>query len=191
MFFGQEVVRGNRLGRSKAVVRAEIEAAEKRLAVMQQRLLTDVRQRYYDLLVAQETVRTSEQLVGILKAAVETSEKLFEAKEVPQTSVLQSEVELQNAEVVKRQAENQTIAARRKLAALLGEEDIPSSSVDGNPRDIIAMEDFEQSFDQLINASPEIAALFAEVEQRKQQLAREQVEPIPNVTWQKRSRERD
>ena len=143
-----------------------------------------MRQRYYDLLVAQETVRTSEQLVGILKAAVETSEKLFEAKEVPQTSVLQSEVELQNAEVVKRQAENQTLAARRKLAALIGEEDIPSSSIDGNPRDIIAMDDFEQSFDQLINASPEIAALFAEVEQRKQQLAREQVEPIPNVTWQ-------
>ncbi len=184
VFFGQEVVRGNKLGRSKSVVCAEIEAAEQRFAVMRQRLLTDVRQRYYDLLVAQETVRTSEQLFGILKAAVETSEKLFEAKEVPQTSVLQSEVELQNAEVVKRQAENQTLAARRKLAALIGEEDIPSSSVDGNPRDIIAMDDFEQSFDQLINASPEIAALFAEVEQRKRQHAREQVEPIPNLTWQ-------
>ena len=54
VFFGREVVRGNKLGRSRSVVCAEIEAAEQRLAVVQQRLLTDVRQRYYELLVAQE-----------------------------------------------------------------------------------------------------------------------------------------
>lgn len=184
VYFGREVVRGNKLNRSRSVVCAEIEAAQQRLAVVQQRLLTDVRQRYYDLLVAKETVAMAEKLVKISQNAVDVSTKLLEAKEAPQTSVLQSEVELQNAKVVQRQAENRRLAARRKLAGLLGESDLSLENVDGNPREILAMEDFEQSYDQLVNSSPEVAALFAEVEQKRRQLNRAIVEPIPNVTWQ-------
>jgi len=123
VFFGREVVRGNKLGRSRSVVCAEIEA-------------------------------------------------------------VQSEVELENAKVVQRQAENRQLAARRKLAGLLGESELLLEYVSGNPREILAMEDFEQSYDQLVISSPEVAALFAEVEQRRRQLNREIVKPIPNVTWQ-------
>lgn len=184
VYFGREVVRGNKLGRSSSVVGAEIEAAEQRLAVVQQRLLTDLRQRYYDLLVSQETVAMTESLVKISDDAVRVSKKLYEAKEVAQTAVLQSELELQNAKVVKRQAENQRLAARRKLAGLLGETKLSLDNIEGNPREILALEDFERSYDQLVNESPEVATLFAEVEQARRQLNREIVEPIPNVTWQ-------
>ena len=184
VYFGREVVRGNKLGYSRSVVCAEIETAEQRLAIVQQRLLTDVRQRYYDLLVAQETVSMAEELVKISQNAVDVSKRLLEAKEAAQTSVLQSEIELQNASVVKRQAENQRLAARRKLAGLLGEADLSLDYVDGNVRELIALTDFEQSFDDVVNSSPEIAALFADVEQKRRQLQREIVEPIPNVTWQ-------
>ena len=184
VYFGREIVRGNKLGYSRSVVCAEIEVAEQRLAVIQQRLLTDVRQRYYDLLVAQETVTMAEELVKISQNAVDVSQRLLEAKEAAQTSVLQSEIELQNASVVKRQAENQRLAARRKLAGLLGEAELSLDYVDGNVRELLAIADFEQSFDEVVNSSPEIAALFAEVEQKRRQLQREIVEPIPNVTWQ-------
>ena len=184
VYFGREIVRGNKLGYSRSVVCAEIRTAEQRLATVQQRLLTDVRKRYYDLLVAQETVAIADELVKISQNAVDVSKQLLEAKEAAQTSVLQSEVELQNAFVVLRQAENQRLAARRKLAGLLGEADLPSDYVDGNARDVLAVADFEQSFDDIVGSSPEIAALFADVEQKRRQLQREIVEPIPNVTWQ-------
>ena len=184
VYFGREIVRGNKLGRSRAVVCAEITAAEQKLAVVQQKLLTDVRKRFFDLLVAQEASAIADQLAGIARRAVEMSEKLFEGGEAAQTAVLQSELELENALVVKEQTENQRIAARRKLAALLGEHDIACSRVSGSPRQLLRLDEFELSFDQLVNASPEISQLFAEVEQRKRQLARECVEPIPNLTWQ-------
>lgn len=184
VYFGREIVRGNKLGYSRSVVCAEIRTAEQRLATVQQRLLTDVRKRFYDLLVAQETVAIADELVKISQNAVDVSEQLLKAKEAAQTSVLQSEVELQNAFVVLRQAENQRLAARRKLAGLLGEADLPSDYVDGNARDVLAVADFEQSFDDIVGSSPEIAALFADVEQKRRQLQREIVEPIPNVTWQ-------
>ena len=126
----------------------------------------------------------AEELVKISQNAVDVSQRLLEAKEAAQTSVLQSEIELQNASVVKRQAENQRLAARRKLAGLLGEAELSLDYVDGNVRELLAIADFEQSFDEVVNSSPEIAALFAEVEQKRRQLQREIVEPNPNVTWQ-------
>ncbi len=184
VFLGREVVRGNKLGLSQSVVCAEIRAAEQRLAVVEQRLLTDVRQRYYDLLVAQETLSVTDELVRISTNAVDVSRKLVEAKEAAQTSVLQSELELQTAIVAKQQAENLRLGSRRKLAALLGEVDLPVESVAGDVREMLVLDDFEPFYDQLVNNSPEIAALFAEVEQRHRQLARECVEPVPNVTWQ-------
>ena len=184
VFFGRQIVRGNKLGLSRSVVCAEIQAAEQRLAVIHQRLLTDVRQRYYDMLIAQETLATTAELVKISQDAVDVSRQLFEAKEAPQTSILQSEVELQNALVVKQQANNQLIGARRKLAALLGEADLGFDRVGGSIQDMLELSDFEQSYDELVNCSPEIAALFAEVKQRRRQLCRQIAEPIPNLTWQ-------
>lgn len=184
VYFGRQIVRGNKLNLSRSVVCAEIKAAEQRLAVIEQRLLTDVRQRYYDLLVAQEKVSITNDLVKISQNAVDVSKKLVEAQEAARTAVLQSELELQNAIVVQRQAENQRVAARRKLAALLGESNLPFEFVDGDVRSAVDLDEFEQSYDQLVNSSPEIAALFAEVEQQRRQLARECAEPIPNLTWQ-------
>ena len=184
VYFGRKVIRGNKLGLAQSAVCAEIDAAEQRLAVIQQRLQTDVHQRYYNLLVAQEKVATAAELVQISREAVAVSSKLHEAQEAARTSVLQSELELQNVLVVKRQAENEQLAARRQLAALFGELDLPAISVSGNPREILELEGFERSFEQLVDSSPEIAALFADVEQAKRQHARECAEPISDVTWQ-------
>ena len=184
IYFGREIVRGNKLGLSQSVVCAEITTAEQRLAVVQQKLLTDVRRRYYDLLVAQEKVVVSEEIVDILQDVADVSEKLLEAKEVAKTALLQSKLELQNAIVIQRQAENERLAARRKLAALLGEEQLRYESVSGNARNLPDLNEFQQSYDHLVHTSPEISALFAEVEQARRQLARARAEPIPNVTWQ-------
>lgn len=184
VFLGREIVRGNKLGLSQSVVCAEIQAAEQRLAIIQQKLQTDIRQRYYDLLVVQEKVAVATKLMQLTQQAVDTSQKLFEAKEAAQTAVLQSELELQNATVIKRQAENERLAASRRLAGLLGKSELPLAEVAGDVHEIAEVGEFEKAFDDLVNHSPEIAALFAEVEQAKRQFAREIAEPIPNVTWQ-------
>ncbi len=184
VFLGREIVRGNKLGLSRSVVCAEIEAAERRLEVMQHRLLTDVRLRYYELLVAQEKVTVAAELVTVAQQAADASAQLLAAKEAPRTEVLQSQLELQNAQVVRQLAENQRLTARRKLAAFLNEDDLPANRVAGKVDNAVELEEFEQTFDHLINNSPEISALFAEVEQARRQLSRECVEAVPNITWQ-------
>ena len=184
IYFGREVVRGNKLELSRSVVCAEIDAAERRLAEVRQRLLTDIRQRYYDVLIAQETVATAAELVSVADEAAEVSNQLLEAGEVAQTSLLQARIELQNARVVRRQAENELLAARRKLAGLLGESDLSIDVVPGSSGNLLEPGGFEETYDELLNNSPELAALFAEVEQKWRRVRREAAEPIPNLTWQ-------
>lgn len=184
VFFGREVVRGNKLCLSRSVVDAEIIAAEQRLEIVRQKLLTDVRQGFYEVLIAQERIAAIQNLVEISQNAVIASKKLLEAQEAAKTSVLQSELELQNAKVLLKQAENQKRGAARRLSALFGQEDLAFDSVTGDIRSLSQLQDFEQSYDELVNSSPEINALFAEVEQQRRNLCRQIAEPIPNVTWQ-------
>ncbi len=184
IYFGRQIVRGNKLGLSQSVVSAEIATAQQQLAVVEQKLLTDLRTRYYELLVAQEKVLVSSELVKISRDVTDVSQKLFEAKEVAKSAILQSKLELQNAIVVQSQAENRLVASRRKLAALLGQPQLAYETVTGNARELPELTDFQNSFDQLALSSPEIAALFAEVERARRQLARARVEPVPNMTWQ-------
>ena len=184
VYFGREVVRGNKLQVAQSVACAEMKVIEKNLTTMQVSLLADVHQRYYEVLVAQEKVNLSRQLAEISDNAVNVSEQLFAAEEVAKTAVLQSQLELQNANVLQRRANNQLVAARRRLAALFNESDLPAASVEGNVRDAIELEDFEFWYDELVNKSPEIEALFADVNRARRELDRQIVKPIPNVTWQ-------
>ncbi|MEM7457600.1 MAG: TolC family protein [Planctomycetota bacterium] len=124
------------------------------------------------------------ELVEVSNNAVDVSSELFDAGESPRTAVLQAELELQKAVVIQQQAQNEQQAARTQLAALFGESELPVTHLDGDPFAIIELEGFEQSFDSLVNTSPEIGALFADIERARRQLDRACVEPVPDLTWQ-------
>ena len=184
VFFGREVVRGNKLAASQNVVSAELESAGHRLETIKRRLLTDVDQYYYEVLVAQEQLALAKQLEEISLRAVGISEALYEAQEVPKTSVLQTTLQLQKAKLATRRFEATHLSATRKLASIIGEEQLPTQHVAGNARDIAAVEDFEAAYDQLLRDSPELSQMFADIEAKKRQLIRDQLEPISNVRWQ-------
>lgn len=184
VYFGRQVIRPEKLYLASSAVEAEIEAANQRLMITEQKLLTDVRQRYFQLLVARERVSVSKRLVSVAEKAVETSKKLKEADEAAQTSVLQSELELQNAEVNLKRAENERQAAKRRLNGFLGDDFRLPDELDVNLEEFVDVGEFENTLEELVNNSPEIAALFADVETARRQLDRENVEALPNVTWQ-------
>ncbi len=183
VYFGRQIVRGNKLELSQAVVCSEIEAAEMALYELEQRLRTDVRLRYYDLLIAIEKISIADQLVEFSQDAVDTTEKLVNAREQARTSLLQAKVELQYAQVIRRQASNELAGARRNLAVLIGEEDLPFDTFSGSLNEIDRL-DIEAAFERILEQSPEIAKLYSQVEVARRNLTRQCAEPIPNVTWQ-------
>ncbi len=184
VYFGRELVRGNKLQLARSVVGAEIKVAQQQLNEMTQRLTTDIRVGFYDLLVAQRKLELANQLAEIAETAALTSEKLFAAKEVARSAVLQAQMERQNTVVLQGQAVNEEAAARRKLAALVGEPTLLKNKIKGDLQQVSDLADFEHTYDRLITESPELAKLFENIERARRQLQRECAEPISNVTWQ-------
>lgn len=184
VFFGQKVIRGGKLGLAESVVCSELDVAGNQLDATRQRLLIDLRQRYYNVLLAQESVRQTRELTEVLKKSVNVSEKLFEAEEIAKAPVLRSQVELQNSIMLVRQAENQRTAATRRLAALLGESEVAFESLAGDVRDASPMDDFELAFDQMLANHPELSATIANTERARRELAQQRAVPISDVTWQ-------
>ena len=184
VFYSQQVVRGGKLELAQSAVCAELDVARNKLNAIKQRLLVELRKRYYNVLLAQETVRQTRELADVLQKAVDTSEKLFEAEEIAKAPVLRSQVELQNVNMMVRQSENQRKKALRMIAAMLGESNVVYESLAGDVRDSPSVGEFESAFDQMLENHPELSAAFASIEQAQRKLAQQRVAPIPNLTWQ-------
>lgn len=184
VLYGQEVVRGNKLGLSQRVVDAEIEALQRQLDVAGFRILTDVRGRYFDVILAERKVAFAKSLETMLQKIVDFSEALINAQEVAKTALLQSEIELEKAIVIRKQAENERVAALSQLASLINEPSLPAGEIRGDIQQIPVLDDIETLFDQILVTSPELQSLVANIETERRRYQRACVEAVPNVTWQ-------
>ena len=183
-FVGRTVVRNGKLQSDQAIVSAEIETARKELESAQQRLSTDIEQHFYDVLVAQEQVHMARRLTKVADRAVEVSKELYAAQEVAKTAVLQAELELERANVSVQRLLNRHVASKRKLAALIGEESLPTMNVAGRVDQVEDLDGFESSFDQLIENSPSLAALFTDIERARRVASRQRLEIVSDLKWQ-------
>ena len=92
-FVGQEIVTAGKLRLNRSIAAEEVRQAEWAWEAQQQRILTDVRRSFYDVLVAQRTMELTEQLVRIGDEGVKSAEALVKAKEVARADVLQARIE--------------------------------------------------------------------------------------------------
>lgn len=184
VYIQQEIVRGGKLRLNRAIVSREIEIAEQRLAAGQQRVLTDVRLGFYDVLIAQRRTEMTEQLVEIAAKGSETAEALFKAKEVSQIDVIRARIESQTAELLHKNARNLYAAAWSRLAAVLGRPDFEPVTLVGDLEKFVDEIDPELTLQRLLGESPEMAALLTEVERARWMIDRSRAEPVPNLDVQ-------
>jgi len=163
-FYGQEVVRGNKLALSQNVVDAEIYAACQQIEILERRLKTDVQNQFYEVLLAQQRATLTESLAQRLAEILKISEALVEAKEAAAASVLQVEIEYEQIKVVAKQANLDLAAARQLLAAFINESVLPFERLDGDVATVPSLPTIEEVYDSLLANSPEIAAELAKIE---------------------------
>lgn len=183
-FVGQEFVTAKKLQRNRAIVAAEISRAEQQLAEAQRRVQTDVRQGFYNALLAQRRVELAEELVRVTTQAVDASKSLVEAEEIPLAGLLQTEVQQQNALVLLRTAQNSHTQAWRQLSAVVGGAELPSQPLEGNVTQLPESLDWQEHLARLQTQSPEVASAMAEVERARRALSRACVEAVPNINTQ-------
>jgi len=179
---GQEFIRPGKLRLNREIASAEIQKARQDLAVIQQRIRTDIRIAYFDLLIAQHRIQIATQLQEIANQSTQAANQLLEAKEVGRADVLQATIESENAQIVLQNARNRAIASWQALASLTGLPAYQPETVLGTYDFDPATFDFETVLSQLRSTSPEISAVVAEIETAQRTLARERFEPRPNVS---------
>jgi cobalt-zinc-cadmium efflux system outer membrane protein len=183
-FVGQNFITAQKLQRNRAVVSAEISRAEQDLAAATRRVLTDVRQSYYNALLAQRRVDLAVELVRVASEAAKSSQSLYQAEEIPLAGLLQTEVQQQNAQVFSRTAQNGLSQAWRGLSAVLGGRPLPMQALQGDVNKLPTSLDWEAQLARLQSESPEVAAAMAGVLRARRALNRACVEAVPNVSTQ-------
>jgi outer membrane protein len=97
-----------------------------------QAVVTRVRVGYYDVMLAEEGERLTENTVERIRKTLDEMRKLERAGLASSYEVLRLEVELANVEPALRRARNAAAAARRSLAVELGLEDLDGIAIEGS-----------------------------------------------------------
>jgi cobalt-zinc-cadmium efflux system outer membrane protein len=184
VLFSQEIVRGGKLRLNRAVAGSEQMRLEQELAAQQQRVLTDVRIAFYQVLLAQRQIDLTQNLIRISGEGSRAVDSLFRSKEVGRTDVLQAQLETENAQILRQNAQHRYDSAWQSLSAVIGDPNLPHQVLVGDaeapPKDF----NFDQARSRLLALSPELASASMAVQRARAAVDRERVEPIPNVTVQ-------
>ena len=183
-FVGQKFITGGKLDLDQAVVSREIMQFEQQLTATRQRVLTDVRIGYYDVLIAQRKLKLAGELVDISNQAVRASQQLLKAKEIPRVGLLQTEIEAQTAHILLRRAKNGNVAAWRRLNSVIGGPDLALQPLEGDLDQVANDLEWNEQLERLVTKSPEVATAVAELERARSALGRAHAQVIPDLNVQ-------
>jgi outer membrane protein len=157
-----------------------------------QSVVTRVQLAFYAVMLAQESVRLTENAVTRIRQTLDETRAMERAGVASSYDVLRLEVELANVEPALRRARNAALAARRGLAVEIGLADLESVAVAG---DLLAIEldsmpvpvaangdDTGELIAQAIEQRTELRQLRVMESLRRAELRAEQSEYLPQVT---------
>jgi len=183
-YIEQEFITGGKLRLNRAAAAAEVRAKDQQLRAMQMRVVNDVRLKFFDVLVAQQSRDLALRLREVADEGARTADALLKGEEGNRIDLLQAQIEAQNAQITATNAENRYLAAWRQLAAVVGMPYLAPQPLAGSLQGAIPQLDFNAMVDRLYAESPERATALAEVLRARWTLQRELAEPTPNVDVQ-------
>jgi len=185
VYFGREFESQTKRNLRMCVVDAEIAAATALLQIQEQRVLTDVRQRYYQVLVSQQKVQVLGDFGSQIESSAEIAQKLYEGREVTRIAALQSALQVKNLMIARNQADNELQAAYASLAAVCGMADgLTTDGLSGNPDPEPDVLNGGFTLQRILESSPEITRASLMLDRNQREVARQKGELIRNVDLQ-------
>jgi cobalt-zinc-cadmium efflux system outer membrane protein len=184
VYVGQEFVTGGKLRLSRSVAAWEVEQAERRYAARRQRVLTDVRTAFYEALIAESRMHVTARLLATGQHAVATVDRLRQGGEASEADLLQAQVEAESAAVLAENAAAAHVGAWRRLAAVVGQPNLPAQPLAGDVASMGGMAPFDEVLGRILGGSPELAAAYAAVERARWGVNRARAQVVPNVDVQ-------
>ena len=180
-FVSQRFITGGKLGLEQAIAGKEIDEAHFRFHAQEQRVLSDLRVRFYDALVAQRRVTLTTELVGIGNELVAATEKLLEGRQGTENDLLQAEIRADESNILLDNARNQNVEAWRRLVAVVGVPSLQMSPVDGELDTDLPSFDWDSCYATVLSSNPALQAARTRVARARIVIQRARKEPIPNI----------
>jgi outer membrane protein, heavy metal efflux system len=180
-FVGQTIVTGHKLSVNRAVATREVEQSLWTYEARQLRVFNDVALRHAEALGAERIMVLTEELERVATEGVEVSRRLFESGQVGRADVLQAEIQRNQIRILRQTAESNAEAARRRLAHIVGLSELPDQPLVGELEGPATPFDFDQVWNQLLTASPQVMVARAAAERARMQQQVERLRPVPNL----------
>lgn len=179
-FIQQRIVLGGKLNLRRRVFQAQQREDQSGAAEQRYRLLSDVDQKFYSALSAQEIVKVRQNLLKIALDAVQTAHQLANVGQADAPDVLQAEVEAAQAKTDYMTAQRNYIQAFDTLAVTAGKPDLPVSPLEGNLHDWPAINP-QQIIETILRGSPSVKRAQDAVARAEAQLRSAKREAIPDL----------
>src|SRR6267143_507201 len=180
-FVQQTIVTGGKLGLSREVFGKEVKLAELEAEEQKIRVQSAVKIAFLRVLAAQELLDARRDMAKIAQDAAETERRLMDTGQADESEVLEAEVEAQRMRMGARMQENTLREEWRSLTAVIGQPDLPLTTVAGDLEKEWPEVNEEEAVDTIAKESP--AVRIADVAEARAQsiLARAKRESIPDV----------
>lgn len=182
-FMSQRFITGGKLALDQAIAGKEFDAAHFRFHVQELRVLSDVRVRFYDALVAQERVELTEELARIGDDLLRATQTLLDGRLATENDLLQAQIRSDEAQIHLDNARNQEVEAWRRLAAVIGTPRMALMPVDGDLGESLPALDWDDCYATVMDGNPELNAARTQVDRLSLAIERAKREPIPNVDF--------
>ena len=184
LFVQQQIITGDKRALNRAVLNEAVRAQVQELEAQKLRVATDIKTAYYDSLRIQEQLASIDQFFELLKQGVNAAEKRMQAGEGSRIDLLQTQVQIKQLELDRRQLSASLSARLREIVALAGMPNIQLQAVAGELPKLPANQDWKAVEDGLVATSPEYAAAQARIRQASAAIRRQESQPLPNLNVQ-------
>jgi cobalt-zinc-cadmium efflux system outer membrane protein len=180
-FIGQRFITAGKLRLDQAIAGKQVDESHFRFHAQEQRVLSDVRVRFYDALVARKRVQLTQELARIGDELVASSKKLKEGGQISPNDLLQAEIEAEQSHILLDNARNQNSEEWRRLVAVIGMPAMEPTTLTGELDADIQHYDWEECYSLVLADNPELIAAQARVDRARISTTRARKENIPNI----------
>lgn len=181
-FIEQDIVLGDKLQKNERVLSQEIQSQLWEVETQRFRVLTDVRQRFYEALAAQRRIELATEFEVVAAQGVSFAESRMTAKEGTRPEVLQAEIQLKQIQLQRQQADAAFTGAWKRLMATAGMPVDGKGNLAGQLPSSVEPRDWDGVKAQMLSSSPELQGARARLSRARANVDRQNAQAIPNVS---------
>jgi outer membrane protein, heavy metal efflux system len=180
-FVEQSIVTGGKLAKSRGVFEQETRIAELEAEQQKIRVETSVKIAFYRVLAAQQLFEFRRELSQIGLSYQQSQNELAQTGQVDETEKLDTDIEVQRFHLAAFEQENILREQWRRLAAMIGQPDLPPSTVAGDLEHGWPELDEQQVLTTIANLSPATRIADAASSRASAEIAGAKSQVVPDV----------